>query len=43
MKKSRHSAEQIIRILREAGAGATTEEVCRNHNISAQTLYRWQK
>lgn len=43
MKKSRHSTEQIIRILREADAGATTEEVCRNHNISAQTFYRWRK
>ena len=26
MKKSRHSTEQIIRILREADAGASTEE-----------------
>ena len=43
MKKSRHSTEQIIRILREADGGATTEEVCRNHNISAQTFYRWRK
>jgi putative transposase len=43
MKKSRHSTEKIIRILREADAGATTEEVCRTHNISAQTFYRWRK
>jgi putative transposase len=43
MKKSRHSTEQIIRILREADAGATTEAVCRNHNISSQTFYRWRK
>lgn len=43
MKKSRHSTEQIIRILREADAGATTEEVCRDHNISSQTFYRWRK
>ena len=43
MKKSRHSTEQIIRILREADAGATTEEVCRKHNISAQSFYRWRK
>ena len=43
MKKSRHSTEQIIRILREVDAGASTEEVCRNHNISAQTFYRWRK
>lgn len=43
MKKSRHSSEQIIRILREADAGATTEEVCRKYNISAQSFYRWRK
>ena len=43
MKQSRHSTEKIIRILREADAGATTEEVCRNHNISSQTFYRWRK
>jgi putative transposase len=43
MKKSRHSTEQIIRILREADAGAATDEVCRNHNISMQTFYRWRK
>jgi putative transposase len=43
MKKIRHSTEKIIRILREADAGAATDEVCRNHNISAQTFYRWRK
>lgn len=35
MKKSRHTTEQIIGILREADAGAATDEVCGNHNISA--------
>ena len=43
MKKNRHSSEQIIRILREAESGKRTEEVCREHNISAQTFYRWRK
>ena len=43
MKKSRHSNQQVIRILREADAGASTEEVCRKHNISTQTFYRWRK
>jgi putative transposase len=43
MKKRKHSVEQIIRILREGDAGARTEEICRKHNISAQTYYRWKK
>ena len=43
MKKTRRTTEQIIRILRAAeGSGQTTEEVCREHNISAQTYYRWK-
>jgi putative transposase len=43
MKKTRRTTEQIIRILRAAeGSDQTTEEVCREHNISAQTYYRWK-
>jgi putative transposase len=43
MKKTRHTTEQIIRILREAeGSQLKTEEVCRQHSISAQTFYRWK-
>lgn len=43
MKKSRHSVEQIIRILREADSGRAVEEVCRAHNISQQSYYRWKR
>ena len=42
MKKKRHTVEQIIRILREADSGQSAEEVCRKHNISSQTFYRWR-
>jgi putative transposase len=43
MKKSKHTTEQIIRILREADAtGRSNEEICRQHNISPQTFYRWK-
>ena len=38
-----HLNEEIIGILRDAEAGGRkTEEVCRAHNISAQTYYRWK-
>jgi putative transposase len=34
MRKSRFRGNQIIGVLRELGAGARTEEVCRRHGIS---------
>jgi putative transposase len=42
MKRSRHSEEQIIAILKEQEAGAPTAEVCRKHGISSATLYNWK-
>jgi putative transposase len=40
MKKTRHTTEQIIRILREAEVTERNqEEICRQHNISSQTYY----
>jgi len=43
MKKTHHTTERIIRILREAdGSGQSHEEICRQHNISPQTFYRWK-
>ncbi len=43
MKRHRFSAEQIIRILQEAEALGSVRDVCRQHNIAEQTLYRWRR
>jgi putative transposase len=43
MKGKRFSAEQIIRILHEAEMLDSVREVCRQHNIAEQTLYRWRR
>ncbi len=41
--KKRFSEEQIIRILRQADVdGVVIRDVCRAHNISEQTFFRWR-
>ncbi len=42
MKGRRFKEEQIIRILHEAERGLTVAEVCRQHNCSEQSFYRWK-
>jgi putative transposase len=42
MGKSRFSENQIIGVLQEQDAGATTGEVCRRHGIVTTTFYKWK-
>lgn len=42
MRRKRFSEEQIIRILGEHEAGRKVSELCREHGISEQTIYRWK-
>ncbi len=40
--KKRFSEEQIILILKEADTGAKVANLCRKHNVSNATYYKWK-
>ena len=40
--KRRFSEEQIIGLLKQQEAGATVAELCREHNVSQATFYKWK-
>ena len=40
--KRRFSEEQIIGILKQHESGIATSELCRQHNISLATFYKWK-
>ena len=42
MSKKRYTEEQIIAVLKEADAGVKTTELCRKHNVSDATIYKWK-
>ena len=42
MKRKRFTEEQIIRILKESESVGNIRDLCRLHNITEQTFYRWR-
>jgi putative transposase len=42
MSRKRFTEEQIIAILKQSEAGAKTQDLCREHNISEPTFYKWK-
>ena len=42
MKGKRFTEEQVIRILQEAETGLAVADICRKHNCSEQSFYRWK-
>jgi putative transposase len=44
MKKTRYTAEQIVRVLQEAEKGSSTVgDLCRRYEVSEATYYRWRR
>ena len=42
MRKSKYSEHQIIAILKAVEAGKKVADVCREHEISDATYYKWK-
>ena len=42
MKKSRFTDTQVMSILRQAEGGMAVPELCREHQISNATFYKWR-
>src|SRR5258706_7964060 len=42
MKRSKFSEHQIIAILKAVEAGRTVRDVCREHEVSDATYYKWK-
>lgn len=43
MRKSDFTESQRLAILAEQDAGQTVEDICRKHQISPGTFYKWKK
>ena len=42
MKKTRHSEEQIIGVLKQMEAGRSAAEIGREYGVSKHTVYAWK-
>ena len=42
MKNSRYSDSQIISILKQAEAGTAVSALCREHDMSSASFYKWR-
>jgi len=42
MKKSRYSDSQIMAIIKQADAGTSVPELCREHGMSSASFYKWR-
>ena len=42
MKRNRFSEEQIIGILKEHESGVPVAELCRKHDVSDASIYKWK-
>jgi len=43
MKRKRFSEEQILSVLKQAEAGRSVPEICREQGVSDATFYNWRK
>src|SRR5262245_2674186 len=43
MRTSKFTPEQMVHVLRQGESGVPIAELCRQHQISEQTYYRWKK